>query len=311
MLHVLNGDATRHGLERSGVPGDITVWADVLHDGPVPDVPAARLRATRAAHLLSTFGETQEHVNREMARQDALDNYRAHDEVVFWFEHDLFDQLLLLRHLHWLSEIDRGHTRFSLICRDEYLGPLEPERLRELFPTRKVITPEDIEAGREGWQLFRQPDPRALAAWVKRGGAAPLEFMADALHRFFEEFPSTRDGLSRTERQALEAVRDGAAKLKHAFVQSQQMEERIFMGDWSFWDVVRRLASGPHPLLSVDPLLSGRASGDEKPSLTADGRRVLAGEADHIALNGIDRWLGGVHVTPERCWRWDGTSFVA
>ena len=135
--------------------------------------------------------------------------------------------------------------------------------------------------------------------------------MADALHRLFEEFPSSRDGLSRTERQALEAVRDGAARLKDTFVQSQQMEERIFMGDWSFWEVVRRLASGPHLLLSVDPPLSGRASGNEKVSLTADGRRVLAGTADHVALNGIDRWLGGVHLTPESCWRWTGTSFVA
>ena len=311
MLHVLNGDSTRYTLERSGVPGDITVWADVLHNGPVPDVPAARLRATRAAHLASSFGETQEHVDREMARQDALDDYRAHEEVVFWFEHDLFDQLLLLRHLHWLSEVAPGTTRFSLICRDEYLGPLAPERLRELFPTREAITRDQIEAGREGWHLFRQPDPRGLAAWVERGGAAPLEFMADALHRLFEEFPSSRDGLSRTERQALEAVRDGAARLKDTFVQSQQMEERIFMGDWSFWEVARRLASGPHLLLSVDPPLSGRASGNEKVSLTADGRRVLAGTADHVALNGIDRWLGGVHLTPESCWRWTGTSFVA
>jgi len=59
MLHVLNGDAAREKLERSGIPGDMTVWAYVLHDGPVPDV--------------------------ELARQDALDDYRAHDEGVFWF----------------------------------------------------------------------------------------------------------------------------------------------------------------------------------------------------------------------------------
>jgi hypothetical protein len=33
---------------------------------------------------------------------------------------------------------------------------------------------------------------------------------------------------------------------------------------------------------------------------------VLAGKADHITLNGIDRWIGGVHLL-RRCvrWRWD------
>ena len=28
------------------------------------------------------------------------------------------------------------------------------------------------------------------------------------------------------------------------------------------------------------------------------GREVLAGEDDHIALNGIDRWWGGTHHDP-------------
>ena len=36
MLHVLNGDSTRFSLERSTVGGQFTVWADALHDGPVP-----------------------------------------------------------------------------------------------------------------------------------------------------------------------------------------------------------------------------------------------------------------------------------
>jgi hypothetical protein len=40
--------------------------------------------------------------------------------------------------------------------------------------------------------------------------------------------------------------------------------------------------------------------------LTAAGRRVLDGDEDHVALNGIDRWIGGVHlVGREVPWRWD------
>jgi len=39
---------------------------------------------------------------------------------------------------------------------------------------------------------------------------------------------------------------------------------------------------------------------------------VLAGRADQIALNGIDRWIGGVHLTGrDGGWRWDdGTETV-
>lgn len=311
MLHVLNGDAMRGSLEQSGVKGEITVWADVLHDGPVPDVPPAALRAARAAYLAALSGEPEEQVRREFDRWDALERYDRHDEVVFWLEHDLFDQMLLLRHLHWLSGIDRGATRFTLVCHDEYLGPLPPERLREFFDTRQVITPAQIAAGREGWNLFRAVDPSGLVAWSTGQAAAALEFLPAALVRLFEEFPWTRDGLSRTERQALVAARDGAVRLYDAFGASQRMENPVFMGDLGFWAVVRRLRDVPHPLIGVTPPLDGIPTGKERMELTEAGRHVLAGEVDHIALNGIDRWIGGVYLTPANCWRWTGAALVA
>lgn len=41
-------------------------------------------------------------------------------------------------------------------------------------------------------------------------------------------------------------------------------------------------------------------------TLTAAGRDVLAGRADHVRLNAVDRWLGGVHLgTGHEDWRWD------
>jgi hypothetical protein len=45
---------------------------------------------------------------------------------------------------------------------------------------------------------------------------------------------------------------------------------------------------------------------------TAAGRRVLGGDADHVAHSGIDRWIGGVHLAgPDSPWRWDeGTESI-
>ncbi|MGA2346526.1 MAG: hypothetical protein ABSF93_11000, partial [Candidatus Sulfotelmatobacter sp.] len=43
--------------------------------------------------------------------------------------------------------------------------------------------------------------------------------------------------------------------------------------------------------------------------LTPMGLRVLAGKADHVALNGVDRWIGGVHLEGRHVgWRWDGKA---
>jgi hypothetical protein len=42
------------------------------------------------------------------------------------------------------------------------------------------------------------------------------------------------------------------------------------------------------------------------------GLRVLRGDADPVALNGVDRWIGGVHPAgAESRWRWDeGTESI-
>ena len=93
----------------------------------------------------------------------------------------------------------------------------------------------------------------------------------------------------------LEAIAQGAASFGDIFVACQRMEERVYMGDTTFRAILNGLANARHPLVSFD----GR--GDA--AATATGVKVLAGQADHVALNGIDRWMGGVHLTPGNVWR--------
>ena len=41
-------------------------------------------------------------------------------------------------------------------------------------------------------------------------------------------------------------------------------------------------------------------------TITDDGRAILNRAADRIAAYGVDRWLGGVHLTGrDGEWRWD------
>ncbi len=316
LLHVLNGDATRFKLEQAGLPGEITVWADALHDGPVPDLPAAEFRAVRAQHLSTYVGEPADEILGELQCWDAaLERLDEHDEAVFWFEHDLFDQLTLIRHLHWLSGIERGKTRFSLICIGEFpgvpnftgLGELSALQLASLFPQRLAITQDQIDLGRRAWDLFRAPDPTTLSSWLGGEGMSHLPFLEGALRRHLDDFPSTVNGLSRSESQILRAIAQGHRAPTDIFVATQQMEERVFMGDATFWAIVRRMASGPYPLVAIDlAATSTMPIEDGTVELTPAGQDVVSWKADHVALNGIDRWMGGAHLTTARHWRRDG-----
>jgi len=48
---------------------------------------------------------------------------------------------------------------------------------------------------------------------------------------------------------------------------------------------------------------------DREALVTEAGRMVLEGARDRVGISGIDRWLGGVHLSgSEARWRWDESA---
>jgi hypothetical protein len=313
-LHVLNGDATRSTIERSEVPGDFMVWADVLHEGPVPSgLDDDELLAVRARFIASRGWATyQQAVETQRRWADTLSSFLDYDELILWLEHDLFDQLLLIRHLDWYGRQSRQSTPVSLICIGDFpgvarfdgLGQLNADQLASLFGTRQHVSSRQIELARSAWQAFRSDSPIPLLRFVERDTSA-LPFLNAALQRFLEEYPDIESGLPRTERKILEALVSGSRTPGSLFAESREGEEAVFMGDSPFWTRVQTLASGPAPLLQIKTAHARDQLPDGEVSLTPNGQRVLAGDADWIDLNGIDRWLGGVHLQTHAQWRWD------
>lgn len=308
------------GIEQSGIPGTFIVWPDVLYEGPTPLATGEEWIRVRARYL-GSLSESPDDAAIERYRADdaALEAFRTYEEVVFWLEHDLFDQLLLIRHLWWLGLRCRptppGHAcpRLTLVCRDLYLGPLRPDQFPALFDARQPITDTQIATGSKVWRAFCGADPGPLALEYRATqdtGYPELPFLRAALLRHLEEFPSTANGLSRTESQMLRVLRAGPLSFGAAFRASTDLEERMFMGDLSFWQIAKTLASAPHPLITLDVTTEITDAPRSTLALTGAGREVLAGRADHIGLNGIDRWLGGVHLTPKTCYRWNGRELL-
>jgi uncharacterized protein DUF1835 len=308
ILHVTNGDSARVLMERSGMPGTFIAWPDVLHEGPTPLVTGEAWIAARSRYDGvddAPDAEVAEFIRRYREGDAVLESYAQFDEVVFWFEHDLFDQLLLIRHLWWLRE--KTGPRFSLVCGQEYLGLLRPDEFPPMFDRRQTITAEQIRLGARVWEAFCGPDPAALVPFAGRDHVE-LPYLRAAIRRQLEEFPSVESGLARSERQILQVLSEGMRTPDETFVETAKLEDAIFMGDLSFWKIVRRLVECPRPLVAarVQPRPGQLPTGTL--SLTADGTAVLAGRADHVALNGINRWMGGVRITSERLWRWTGST---
>ena len=301
-------------MAQSSVPGTLSAWPDVLHDGPTPLATGDEWIRARVGHFDALVPETPDEIFEQYRANDAvLESWRERDEVVFWLEHDLFDQLLLIRHLWWLTTnaADRAasRTRFSLICGSDYIGLLKPEQFGPLFAARRSITAEQIVVGSAAWEAFCSGTPTKIEPFAAKHHDS-LPYLAPALRRLLEEFPSTGNGLARSEQQILEVLADGPRTPEQAFVAAARFEEAIYMGDLSFWDTVKRLSGGPHPLIALDVQERPGRLPDGTMALTETGRAVRAGRADHVTLNGISRWLGGTFLTPAHLWRWNGLSLL-
>jgi hypothetical protein len=303
-LHITNGDAVQ--LNQTGLGGTVVFWRDILHEGPVPaGLTLEKLTAVRARFLARYGAQREAEILESMrARDRALESFREHDEVALWFEHDLYDQLQLIQILDWFSRQDLGKTVLSLIQSDQYLGPLTPAQLTLLFPSRNRVTEAELQLAQRAWNAFCSPTPAALVELIS-GESSSLPFLRSAIVRHLEQFPSDINGLSRTEKQIIETVDGGVSNVGAIFLADQSKEERIFMGDLPFFAYLRGLVEISVPLLEI--IRDGKPFSKTEVRITPRGKKALRNEEDHIRLNGIDRWLGGVRMQGTKAWRW-GTS---
>jgi hypothetical protein len=298
-LHVTNGDSVLYLWKKAGLLGTHLAWRDALHEGPVPGgLPLEEVSRVRAGYLASRGYGNPIKIHRDFEKRDSLVRHAGDfDEVVLWFEHDLYDQLQLLQIFAALREQKLGAGRVQLIQSEQYLGMLAPEELLALYPKRRYVTGAMEERAARAWEAFIRATPDELAAAMSEKHAG-LPFLRDALYRLREEYPASDSGLSRTQKHIIEACAQGARRKEDIFRLSQAREEAAFLGDSACYAELDALCAQPAPLMT---------SPEQGCELTVLGRRVLAGDTDWLEHQPLDRWIGGVHLTTGRHWRWNET----
>jgi hypothetical protein len=303
--------------------------AGVLHEGPVPEGTRHELLRTRAAFLSGCGWGSSRALLASLERRDQqfIRALRDRQQVVLWLEHDLYDQLQLVDALALAASAvpeQAAASSLELIVVGSFpgrpafrgLGELTAAELETLWPARVAASRDTLAAAAAAWDALRCPEPSALAACAQ-ADAPGLPFLGPALRRLLEELPAPRDGLSGTERHALQAVASGSATPIDAFVAEQDLEPAPFLGDAWFFRALAILGSGDARLVEThagDPLPAAPPLGDAHVfarlplRLTRSGKKVLAGQADRVALLGIDRWVGGTHLDAGSVWRWDPSA---
>lgn len=296
-------------------------WRDILHEGPVlggfPLASQSELRARFIADCgLADFDTT---LKSFKARDDRLKGGLDDDEIVLWFEADLYDQLQLLQVLDALLTEVPGAGPVTLVEVDGFFGHMTPEDMPGLFDGRRAVTSVQKELACRAWDAFCSDQPGDLQILVQDDLSA-LPFLAATVARHFEEYPGRDDGLTRSERQILGPLGAGPMTPADLFKAGAAAEERMFLGDTVFAMMLRGLAMEPSPLIV-------RADGDRWPehsesedasekvafwqvpvNLSETGIAVFHGDADWMTISGRSLWRGGVLVDEANNWRFDQST---
>ena len=323
MLHIHNGDSAADTARKASIPGEHMAWREALVCGPTPGgLSADEFRRARSRHLASAYGVNIEKCELQLrGQEEALSAFSDHEEVVLWFEHDLFCQVQLIYLLNWFAQRKLGQTELSLICVGEFpgtegfrgLGQLNEEQLVSLFPQRQKVSPPQLHLGSKTWQAYSSPDAAELVSLMDSDLSA-IPFLKRALIKHLQRFPSTRNGLGRIENVGLELIAKGYRNFKSLFPAFARRESEYGFGDAQLYLELKHLADASTPLLTLS---NGGKGTSMKPAeillssfeITELGKAVLDGNEDFVRRNGIDYWLGGVHLEGDEApWRWEEDS---
>lgn len=261
LLHITSGDIAGAALAKSGLPGEVFVWHDILYDGKRepgwPDDAGLQIRAGFIEQFTGG-GLSREYVLETLKTQYGKLEHATEYDIVLWFDACLFDQSMLCHILACLKHLGLGDA--SLICVDTFpgiepfhgLGQLSPEQLASLFDRRRPVTTDEFLFAERVDRAFALQDRVELGALAECADA-PLPWVPAAAARWLKELPDPVTGLGLLQQLALEAIASGCGTPAEIFTYvSAHDEPPQFWGDITLWGKINELADREPPLVRIE-----------------------------------------------------------
>lgn len=261
-LHITSGDSAGGSLVKSGLPGKVFVWHDILYDGPrCPGWPDEDTLNARAVFLEET---TAGGLDRRRILETLHNQYRklmqaaVDKHIVLWFDACLFDQSMLAHILTCL--LDHGARGVELLCVDAFpgiepfhgLGQMQPAHMASVYDNRQPVTDAQFRFAVRVDEALATQDTGVLTE-LSQATNAPLPWIPAALTRWLQERPDPVTGLGRLEDLALRAIRSGCETPSKIFKSVAAADTPPqYWGDITLWAKINALAEREPPLVRIE-----------------------------------------------------------
>ena len=288
-LHITNGDDLAEKVKSLGVPGEYIIWREMLCEGPTSmEVGDEEFLNLRQNFLQRSYGiSKEEYEDKFVAELEKLAVINNYDEVVLWFEFDLFSHMNMLALISFLLQKKKNEPLF-LVCskklrEEDEMAPLvelPKKNLKKHYDKRFHLTEDDISTAQLIWELYCGTKPKRLASEITR--TSNFEYLSSSIRAHIERFPSTTTGLNTLEVNVLKLIRKHDIKSLHHLL-GYALKYQGYYGyvDAQMERVIKKLS----PFYSVS---------DSKVKLNEDGELAVEGSKSYYQKLKDEEFYGGV-----------------
>lgn len=248
-LHILNGDSTLNQFKSSEIEGETFVWREVLSDGPVHiEFGSDEFWSIRNSFMTNEFnlesGQYLKDIIPFKAIEETLSQYQ---EIVLWFEYDLFCQINMIALIQWIGKQGLDST-ISLVCVGKIddsgrlfgLGEIEAMRYNQLLESRLKLGSREFDFCSDVYEAYCSTDPNDLYNYILMSFSG-FPYLPDALEVHLKRFPNKETGLTEIEEKLVALVKAGETDKMKLVGKILEWQRYHGFGDLQYINILNRL----------------------------------------------------------------------
>ncbi len=250
MVHILNGDIL-HDRFPASLDGRKLVARECLVDGDVLGATLEQIGKSREEFLLDVYGvPIREYRENSLAEFKKIQTIPSGEEVMLWFEDDLFCQVNLWFIIWLLDEARKDHPLFLVRPLEESrfsFAHLDEAGLIKSYEEKVPVSPAHRSAFASMWKAYQYEDRMAMHR-LATGPLSDFEFLLPVIDA---EVARYRDdsGSSPMENTVKEIILQNPKGEFPAHFEAFSKAHPIYgLGDLQFkrvWDEVKEKVSAP------------------------------------------------------------------
>ena len=250
-LNIKNGDSLNDRLLNLDIEGDFAVWREMLCEGKTTyTIGDSSFIDIRSSFLEVDYDiKDNNYRDKFISQLEIIKNWNAYDEIILWFEYDLFCHINMMACISYLTQVGCKKPLY-LVCSGRVTGEkdlkgiseLTDQQLQDHYQNKIKLTRNDQLLSDQIWRLYCSDDHLNLQPKLAKDSS--FIYLSNCISAHKKRFPEEQSGLNTLELHILKLIK------KHQITSERQLCGYVLTyqgyygyGDMQVSKMIKRLRS--------------------------------------------------------------------